>query len=175
MSLLYRFSDYFMPGAFGVDNFGDPASGRPILPDDLNKYMFNTMLKEYIQWHEENHRFYPAYAQDKTTLKFYYWKQFVWAFAGFTFAGMVLNPNYTKPSSFYLRKFNVLLCAMVGYAWGRRNMNNHLTFMEYKMNDYFPMEIKRALRTQDYRYIALFNYKNPDRKLFDDETGKSLS
>ena len=43
------------------------------------------------------------------------------------------------------------------------------------MHDYFPLEIKRALADKDYRHVALFDWENSDRKLFDDVTGKSLS
>ena len=45
------------------------------------------------------------------------------------------------------------------------------------MNDYFPLEIKRALRDKDFRHVALFNLEEEakKRKLFDDSTGKSLS
>ena len=46
-----------------------------------------------------------------------------------------------------------------------------------KMNDYFPLEVKRALRDQDFRHLALFDLEQAakDRKLFDEKTGKSLS
>ena len=49
--------------------------------------------------------------------------------------------------------------------------------MLLRMNDYFPMEIKRALRDKDFRHIALFDLDQveKERKLFDDVTGKSLS
>ena len=45
------------------------------------------------------------------------------------------------------------------------------------MNDYFPMEIKRALRDKDFRHIALFDLDEAEKKrqLFDTVTGKSLS
>ena len=48
-----------------------------------------------------------------------------------------------------------------------------------RMNDYFPLEIKRALRDKDFRHIALFDLEqaaaDKNRQLFDTETGKSLS
>ena len=43
------------------------------------------------------------------------------------------------------------------------------------MYDYFPFEVKRTLASKDYRYMADFNWENPGRQLFDEETGKSLS
>ena len=47
--------------------------------------------------------------------------------------------------------------------------------MMLSMYDYMPIEIKRGLQSKDYRHFALFDYKNPDRQLWDKETGKSLS
>ena len=47
--------------------------------------------------------------------------------------------------------------------------------MYLKMNDYFPMEVRSAIATKDYRYLALFDWENPGRELFDKETGKALS
>ena len=88
---------------------------------------------------------------------------------------MVVNPNFTARHSFYLRKFNVVLFATVGYAWGRKKQDQVLWHMLLKMNDYFPLEVKRALATKDYRYMALFDWENPGRQLFDEATGKSLS
>ena len=41
--------------------------------------------------------------------------KYAWAFAGFTFAGVVINPNYISKNGFYVRKFNVLLWATIGY------------------------------------------------------------
>ena len=101
--------------------------------------------------------------------------KWAWGFAGFAFAGTIINPNFTSKSSFYMRKFNVLTFSLIGYAWGRKKQDYQLLNMMLKMNDYFPLEIKRALQDKDYRHVALFNWKNPGRKLFDDVTGKSLS
>ena len=50
--------------------------------------------------------------------------------------------------------------------------------MTLKMNEYFPLEIKRALRDKDFRHIALFDLKQEiesGRQVFDPVTGKSLS
>ena len=45
------------------------------------------------------------------------------------------------------------------------------------MNDYFPLEIKRALQDKDFRHLALFDLDEVSKKrqLFDPATGKSLS
>ena len=98
-----------------------------------------------------------------------------WTFAGFSFGAICVNPNFTKRNSFYLRKFNVLAFAMIGYAWGRKKQDYHLLNMLLKMNDYLPLEVKRAMSAKDYRHLALFDWENPGRQLFDETTGKSLS
>jgi hypothetical protein len=74
-----------------------------------------------------------------------------------------------------LRKISVLGFGLIGYAWGRKKQDFHLLNMLLKMHDYFPLEIKRALQSKDFRHVALFDWENPGRKLFDDVTGKSLS
>ena len=101
--------------------------------------------------------------------------KWLWGFAGFCFGGIVINPNFTSPHSYYLRKFNVAIFAVSFYAFGRKKQDYQLLNMLLKMNDYFPLEVKRALQDKDYRHMALFNWTNPGRKLFDDVTGKSLS
>ena len=63
----------------------------------------------------------------------------------------------------------------VGYQWGKKVENENMTITLMRMNDYFPLEVKRALQTKDFRHLAAFDYKNPGRTLFDTETGKSLS
>ena len=52
-----------------------------------------------------------------------------------------------------------------------------MVFTMLRMNDYFPLEIKRALRDKNFRHIALFDLEAAakERQLFDPVTGKSLS
>ena len=102
----HTFLTKVMPKAYGIDVYGDPRSNRPKFNDHLNSYMFNNMIKEYVNWHETNHRFYDNFKKDKTYNKFLYFMQYAWAGVGLCFAGMVINPNYTSPRSFYLRKIN---------------------------------------------------------------------
>ncbi|CAI2382354.1 unnamed protein product [Moneuplotes crassus] len=155
--------------------FGDPQSARAKIPDSMNYYMFTTLFRDYIQWHEKNHHFHENYDNEKRYLNVLGYFRYFWMSSGILFAGMILNPNYTKPKSFYFRKFNVVFCAWIGYCFGNKNYLNYEHSLYLRMNDYFPMEVKRALRTEDYRYLALFDYKNPGRQLFDTQTGKSLS
>ena len=44
-----------------------------------------------------------------------------------------------------------------------------------KMYDYLPLEVKRTLQSKDFRHMALFDWEQPDRILFDERSGKSLS
>ena len=175
MSMFHEPAKRFFSGSFGTDLFEDPASARIKFKDDLNTYMFKTMFRDYISWHEKNHHFHSNYESDQRLLSFLNLTKYLWAGAGILLAGMVVNPNYTSPRSFYLRKLNVVIFAWLGFSFGMRNYENHKAAILLRMNDYFPMEVKRALRTQDYRYLALFDYNNPGRQLFDEVTGKSLS
>ena len=45
------------------------------------------------------------------------------------------------------------------------------------MNDYFPLEVKRALQDKDFRHMFLINFdeESKNRQFFDPTTGKSLS
>lgn len=173
--MLHGAGDLFFLGGVGEDIFGETYAGRIGRMDPENKYLLLKMVREYIRWHETNHRFYDSYESDKSKLRVLAGMKYAYAFGGFCFAGTILNPNFTAKSSFYLRKFNVVLWALIGYHWGRKKQDYHLLNMMLKMNDYFPLEIKRALQDKDYRHAALFDWTNPGRKLFDDATGKSLS
>ena len=94
---------------------------------------------------------------------------------GFAFAGIVINPNMTRRGSIYMRKFNPVLLGACGFAWGRKKESDATFAILMKQHDYMPLEVKRTLATKDYRHMALFNYKNPDRQLFCEKTGKALS
>ena len=68
------------------------------------------------------------------------------AIGGFTFAATVINPNFIKRRSWYMRKMQLFAWALIGYNLGNKYYQDHVTFTILKMNDYFPMEVKRALR-----------------------------
>lgn len=167
--------DLLFLGGVSEDIFGETYAARIAKRDSENKYLLIKMLREYIQWHEVNGRFYDGYESDKAKLKMLGAAKYAWAFGGFCFAGTIVNPNFTAKSSFYFRKVNVVMWSLIFYAWGRKKQDFHLGNMMLKMNDYFPLEVKRALQDKDYRHVALFDWQNPGRKLFDEVTGKSLS
>ena len=70
-----------------------------------------------------------------------------------------------------------MLWGLIAFNLVDRYYQDQQTYTMLKMNDYFPMEIKRALRDKDFRHIALFDLEQAakERELFDPETGKSLS
>lgn len=173
--MLKSTGDLLFLGGVGEDIFGETYTARIVRPDPENKYLLMKMLRNYIQWHEVNARFYQGYDSDKQKLKFLGAAKWAWGFAGFVFAGTIVNPNFTHKGSFYFRKVNVVLWSLIFYAWGRKKQDYHLLNMMLKMHDYFPLEIKRALQDKDFRHAALFDWENPGRKLFDEVTGKSLS
>ena len=94
---------------------------------------------------------------------------------GAGFAALIINPNYTSHTSTYMRRLNVFIGAGTGYFWGKKKRDQHHLVMQLRVHDYLPHEVKMALKTKDHRYLALFDPETANRKLFDDETGKSLS
>ena len=163
-------------GGAGEDIFGETYSARIASLDQSNRYLLMKMMREYVQWHEKNGRFYDNYDYDKKKLQVLSGLKWVWGLAGVGFAGIVVNPNFTsKFGAYYLRKISVVSFALIFYHFGRKKQDYHMLNMMLKMHDYFPLEVKRAMRDKDYRHLALFDWENPGRKLFDDVTGKSLS
>tara|TARA_B110000503_G_scaffold123810_1_gene189740 strand:+ start:265 stop:492 length:228 start_codon:yes stop_codon:yes gene_type:complete len=65
--------------------------------------------------------------------------------AGVLFAGTVINPNFLRRRSWYGKKMMIGWCGVVGYAFAHRYFEDQILFTMLKMNDYMPMEIKRAL------------------------------
>lgn len=119
--MLHSIGDRFFPGGVGADIFGETYTGRINQYDHNNKYLLIKMMREYIQWHEQNHRFYDGYDYDKKKLAFLSKMKWVWAAGGFCFAGVVVNPNFTsKFGAFYLRKISVVMWTLIFYAFGRK-------------------------------------------------------
>ena len=162
-------------GGIGGDLFGEENTGQLGKSDPTNDFLRTKYLKEYITWHEENHRFHDEYAADKARLQMYQYQKWALTLSAVAFAAIVINPNFTQRRSWYARKFIPLGCGLVAWQYAYRCQNFHLTNMLLKMNDYFPLEVKRTLQTKDFRHIANFDYKKPNRQLFDEQTGKSLS
>jgi len=61
------------------------------------------------------------------------------------FAGCVINPNFIRRRSYYAKKISIGVWGMVGFSLGKRYYDDQILLTMLKMNDYFPLEIKRAL------------------------------
>ena len=84
----------------------------------LNTLLFKQMFRDYLLWHETNHHLYPSYPQDKQTLKTKESLKYAYALGGVLLAATVINPNYTRRTSYYFRKINVAFFCMYGYLYG---------------------------------------------------------
>ena len=132
-------------------------------------------MTEYFQWQRVNNGFHDTFEQDLNRVRFAKYKIGIYSAAGGAFAAAVVNPNFTKRRSWYLRKFNIGFFALIGAAWGKKCTSEATFSLMMKMHDYLPLEVKRTLESKDYRHMATFDYKNPNRQLFDQKTRKSLS
>ena len=76
-----------------------------------------------------------------------------------------------------MKKIAVFGWGLIGFGFGKRYFDDLVVNTMLKMNDYFPVEIKRALQDKDFRHLALFDLDtvSKERQLFDPATGKSLS
>ena len=76
-----------------------------------------------------------------------------------------------------MRKIAIFGWGIVGYNLGRRYYEDHVTKTMLRMNDYFPLEVKRALQDKEFRHMFLLNVdeESKTRQFFDPATGKSLS
>ena len=163
------------PAPLSEATFGDPGPGRRRRRDPRNKAYFQKLFFRYIDWQQANGKFYEGFEYDRTKAKMLFFYQYGLGALGVLFAGMIFNPVYTGPRAFYLRKINLALFFILFSAYGRKVRMDHTSMMLLRMNDYLPVEVRRAIESQDYRHLALFDYENIDRQLFDPETGKSLS
>ena len=76
---------------------------------------------------------------------------------GVLFGLTVFNPNFTARRSWYVRKMAPFVLGVVGYNLGQKFYADQVVMTYLRMNDYFPLEVKRALRDKDFRHLALFN------------------
>ena len=155
--------------------FGEHNVARNLVPDPVNDFLRTKYLADYINWHRQNARFYDGFENDLTYQKFLGYQKWGITLGAAAFAAIVVNPNFTRRRSYYGRKIVPFMFGLVGYQWGYRCENIHLTNMLLQMNEYLPLEVRRTMQTKDFRHIANFDYRNPGRQLFDEKTGKSLS
>ena len=111
----------------------------------MNKDLFLSMLGNYYKWQAANGQFHPSFKADHSKIGRYYMYQYASAGVGVMFAGTVWNPNFVKRRSWYMRKIALVTWGLIGFGLGRRYYEDQITTTMLKMNDYFPVEIKRAL------------------------------
>ena len=167
------FSRHFQTPGIGEDVFGAEFAGREKIYDKMNKDLFLKMLRNHVQWQRQHGRFHEEFDRDLSELNRSWSMQYVYAGLGVLFAGAVWNPNFVNRRSFYMKKITPLVWGLIGFNFGRRFYEDQITFTMLRMNDYFPLEVKRALQDKDFRHLGLFDPTS--RNLFDPVTGKSLS
>ena len=143
--------------------FGEEFHGREIVNDPMNRDLFVRMLRSYNFWHLRHHHFHPEFSKDLQWISRLEICQYLGAFAGIMFAGTVWNPNYVKRRSWYMRKFAIVAWGSIGWMFFKRYHDDQVTNTMLKMYDYYPLEVKRALRDKDFRHLALFDPANPGR------------
>ena len=151
----------FALGGFGSDPFGEVATAQIAWNDRMNDGMRSTLMREYVEWQRDNHGFYPDYDKDVRKVNFLNYGKFMWAAAGVAFGLTVINPNFTMRRSIYMRKIAPALMGTIGFMWGKKKLDDHMTNMMLTINEYCPFEVRRCLATKDFRYIANFDYTKP--------------
>ena len=150
-------------GGVGSDIFGEHNVARKSKSDRVNDYLRSKYLGEYLQWHRENHHFHDGFERDLATQKRMRFQTWGMTFVSVSFAATVINPNFTQRRSYYIRKIIPFMAGVIGYQYGYRNENFHMTSMLLKMNEYLPLEVRRTMETKDFRHVQQFDYKNTDR------------
>ena len=137
-------------------------------------------MQKYIQWNRTNNlTFHDSFEMDVARVKLNFYVRWASALGGVVFGATVINPNFTRRRSYYMRKLVPLMTGLVAYQYAYRCSNIHMTSMLMRMHEYMPMEVKRTMATKDYRHVAMFveeqEQNGPTRELFCPSTGKSLS
>ena len=162
-------------GGMGSDIYGEPHTAQVARADHVNDYLRDKTLREYIKYQIQNDGLYEGAERDFFRLKMASAAKWFYAGLGGVFALTIINPNFTKRRSWYLRKFSVGFFGLIAYQWGKRQESEKKLMFAMRCHDYFPLEVKRTLESKDFRYMAMFDYRNPSRQLYDPETKKSLS
>ena len=66
--MLKTVGDYFFLGGVGEDIFGETFTARIAVADPSNRYLLMKFMREYVQWHEKNAKFYDGYESEKKKL-----------------------------------------------------------------------------------------------------------
>jgi len=68
MQLWMQIRPKLLPDGLNDDLYGTPHEAQKLTFDPHNTLLFQKLLRDYLNWHETNHHFYPSYPQDKQTL-----------------------------------------------------------------------------------------------------------
>ena len=101
-------------GGVGSDIFGEVAAARLPHNDYVNDTLRTRYLREYLQWHIKNQKLSPTFARDLQYVKYYDILKVTNFLIGVAFAAIVINPNYTRRRSYYIKKFNCLVLGICG-------------------------------------------------------------
>merc|ERR1740117_101528 len=114
------FTNYVRKASIGEDVFGEEFAGREKVYDPQNKDLFLKMLKNYKDWSLKTGNCSPTLENDIAWIQRY--NLMKWAFFGLgaVFALTVVNPNFVKRRSWYLRKINVVVFGTIGYTYIQR-------------------------------------------------------
>ena len=152
-------------GGMGSDIYGEPHTAQITRHDPVNDYLRNKLLREYIKHQIQNQGLYEGAQRDFVGLKVANAAKYFYAGLGGVFAATIINPNFTKRRSWYFRKFNIGFLALIAFHWGKRQESEKKLMFAMRCHDYLPLEVKRTLESKDFRYMAMFDYRNPDRQL----------
>ena len=158
----------------GEDIFGETSRAQLEVDDPVNDFLLKKSLREFFAHQDQDRQFADKFMWEKIRLSHAKFGTWLWGGVGAAFAATVINPNFTKRQSYYVRKFNILIGFAAGAQFAVRGQNDAALILMLKKWDYQPYEVRRAMQTKDFRYMAMFDYKNPDRKLYDDKTGKAI-
>ena len=140
-------------GGIGPDVFGEHNAARNAQNDPTNDFLRNKYIAEYMEWHRTNHRFHDNFESDMKWQKFMRYQTWALSLGGAAFAAVVINPNFTQRRSYYMRKIVPFMFGVIFYQWGYRCENMHMTNLLLQMNEYLPLEVRRAMQTKDFRHL----------------------
>ena len=107
---------WFNPKPLHEDVFGESFAAREIVYDPQNKDLFLRMMKNYVDWKvQHGGGFHPELESDKNKIWWYHKYKYLGAFSGVLFAGCVMNPNFIRRRSYYMKKISIAWCGLVGY------------------------------------------------------------
>jgi len=161
------------------ERYGDYYKGRDgkLYKDYAKDYLFHKEYQHYLTWHKQTgQKMYQGAESDLWWEKFWHYGKFVLPVIMGCVGAFVINPNYIRPRSYYAKRIVIAAMAYLGWTFSDYYEHKFREMFNMKMISYFPMEIRRGLESNDWRYFYIFNHKgHGNREVFDKETGYSIS